>query len=86
MKDLISVIIFIIISVFLCLIFSYYGLYQKHDILITPSQLQLIEQSCNKNNGLSSVLFYRTPTTLGAKTQCKDSATFIINFLDKNDK
>jgi len=88
MKETLQAIcVFIIMSIIITGIILYNTIYNnEHSILATPSQLQQIEKSCDKNDGLSSVIFYRSPATLGAKTQCIDGASFTINFLGKSEK
>jgi hypothetical protein len=81
-----AICVFIIMSIIIIGIILYNTYNNEHIILTTPSQLQQIEKSCDKNEGLLSVIFYRSPTTLGAKIQCIDGASFTINFLGKSEK
>jgi len=69
-----------LVCVVIVCVLSYEMVNRKHSVRITAIQFNQIEASCNKNEGIHSVILFRTAVSLGATIRCEDGASFGHNF------
>jgi hypothetical protein len=72
---------FTLVCIVIVCMLAYKTVTGKHSIRITATQFNQTETSCSKNDGLHSVIFFRTATSLGATIRCEDGASFEHNFI-----